>query len=92
MTNVRSDPEWVAQQVQANTDIYRRYREHNPFRVSDNAVEFDGPIPSAHKKGLTYHVVVRPGFASCTCPGFTTYNRGRDCSHITTVKKVLNGA
>jgi hypothetical protein len=92
------DREWVAAQVAANTAAYRGYRQRNadnPFKLVDpktDAYRFDGEIPSSNFKrnGVTYHVTVEPnGPSTCTCPGFTTYHRGQDCSHITAVKETL---
>lgn len=85
------DREWIARQVQRSAEFYRS-NPTNPFTPSPTqtgAMEFDGEIPSHSKKGTTYHVTVRPSFASCTCPAFTQFARGRDCSHIKEVKRTL---
>lgn len=85
----RPDPEWVDAQVQRYTEFYRS-NSRNPFSPSPSgAMEFDGEIPSHSKRGLTYHVIVKPQQSSCTCPAYTSFARGRDCSHIREVKKSL---
>lgn len=58
----------------------------------EDASTYDGPVPSStfNRTGKTYHVHVDPRSSSCTCEGFTKYNRGRDCSHIRTVKEALS--
>jgi hypothetical protein len=62
-----------------------------PFEQPDKL--FDGPIPSNSRKDLAYHVTIwRVGQrGECTCPAFTQFHKGRDCSHITTVRAALRG-
>lgn len=86
---VRQDRErWMRALVAHVADMYT---QHNPFTPSDPSLLFDGPMPSNTDPTLIYTVTVDTHYAgTCTCLGFNTFNRGRDCSHITTVKGVLN--
>jgi hypothetical protein len=91
MTHPGPSREWLRSKLQEYDAILASYREHNPFTVRPGGViEFDGEIPSNTRKGVTYHVTVKPDQrATCTCDGFTKWGRGKDCSHIRAVKKAL---
>lgn len=79
--------DWIRESVERVT---RQYSQSNPFVTQDPEVLFDGPMPSHRNPEVEYHVIVRSnGAGTCTCPGFTQYHRGQDCSHITLVKESL---
>lgn len=85
------DPEWVRAKVQEMTALYDALNPTNPFRpVEGGRFSFDGEIPSNTKKGVSYHVTLRPGERpTCTCPARTHYAPNSECSHIRAVRKTL---
>lgn len=88
------DKEWVravSSEVMARLNAYTR----NPFTI-DSATgrpRFDGSVPSSRNPEVFYHVVVPAdptAHATCTCPAYVQYYRGKDCSHIRAVKEAMN--
>jgi hypothetical protein len=91
-------PEWIKRRVQEFDEraaLYSRANATNPFSadLATDQIGFDGEIPSATRKGVTYHVTVRPNERpSCTCPARTKYAPNSECSHIRAVRRTLENA
>jgi SWIM zinc finger. len=73
-------------------NAYKKANPTNPFTGNESGLLFDGAIPSSRNPEVQYHVTVSSTSQSCTCPAFSTYYRGKDCSHIKMVKETLNGS